>query len=209
MVKWNRAGSNSVSMWCPTEVPPKRTSSRCSRRARKPADDMVGRQRHDRKHAATGLVVQHEQAHLTAVRHRQQRHDHVAQLLCRGGEQLVLGEAVEQRHHGLVIVRAGEQILPARDRVQLAANDRDQAGRLAGDLGREQTDHPQLADHLSLRRYPAHPDVVHPRGAMDGGLTVGLGDHHQRPSQHPSPQRLGHLGQVDPRWRSWIGRDRT
>ena len=47
--------------------------------------DMIGRQRDDRKDAATSLVVQHEQPHFTAVGHRQQRHDHVPQFLRRGG----------------------------------------------------------------------------------------------------------------------------
>ena len=140
--------------------------------------------------------MQHEQPHLAAVGHRQQRHDHVPQLLGRGGEQLVLGEAVEQRHHGLVIVGAGEQILPARDRVELAANDRDQAGRLARDLGREQPDHPQLADHASISRHPAHPDVVHPGGA-DGWWSPDWSWRSRPAGRRASAPRSagGHLGQ--------------
>ena len=88
------------------------------------------RQRDDQRRAARVGVAAAEQPHLLALQ-REQRHDRAAQVVGRGGEQLVLRERVEQRDRGLVVVRALDQVLGAQDLAQLAVQQR----RLARGLG--------------------------------------------------------------------------
>ena len=81
------------------------------------------RQRDDQRRAPRVGVAAAEQPHLLALQ-REQRHDRAAQVVGRGGEQLVLRERVEQRDRGLVVVRALDQVLGAQDLAQLAVQQR-------------------------------------------------------------------------------------
>ena len=108
------------------------------------------RERDDQRGAAAVRVAAAEQPHLLALQ-REQRHDRAAEVVRRGGEQLVLGERVEQRDRGLVVVRALDQVLGAQDLAQLAVQQRRLARGLGVGLGREQPEHPRLADDLALR----------------------------------------------------------
>ena len=113
------------------------------------------RQRDDQRGAARVGVAAAEQPHLLALQ-GQQRDDGAAQVVGRGGEQLVLRERVEQRDRGLVVVGALDQVLVAQDLAQLAVQQRRLARRLGVGLGREQPEHPRLAHDLALGRDPPH-----------------------------------------------------
>ena len=66
------------------------------------------------------------------------------------GEQLVLGERVEQRDRGLVVVRALDQVLGREDLAQLAVQQRRLARGLGVGLRGEQAEQPRLADDLAV-----------------------------------------------------------
>ena len=151
------------------------------------------RQRDDQRGAPRVGVAAAEQPHLLALQ-REQRHDRAAQVVGRGGEQLVLRERVEQRDRGLVVVRALDQVLGAQDLAQLAVQQRRLARGLAVGLGGEQAEHPRLADDLAVGRDPPHADVVHPHRPVHAREPVGLGDDQQvaleRPRPHAGGQRV-------------------
>ena len=151
------------------------------------------RQRDDQRRAPRVGVAAAEQPHLLALQ-REQRHDRAAQVVGRGGEQLVLRERVEQRDRGLVVVRALDQVLGAQDLAQLAVQQRRLARGLAVGLGGEQAEHPGLADDLAVGRDPPHADVVHPHRPVHAREPVGLGDDQQvaleRPRPHAGGQRV-------------------
>ena len=79
--------------------------------------------------AALGVVA-HEQLHLAALLEVEQPHHLGAQVVDGGAEQVVLRERLVQRDGRLVVVRALDQVLGLDDLAQLAAQDRDAAGRL-------------------------------------------------------------------------------
>ena len=168
--------------------------------------DTVARQCHGRRDEPAQQVGAHEQLHLPLLLQPQQRHHGRTQVLGARREQLVLGEALEDADDGLVVVRAGEQVLRLHDVVELAADQRDLTGRLHQRLAGEQADEPQLAHQPAVLADLSHADVVHLHAAMHGGLAVGLGDDHQRAVQHPvahagrqlrQRHRLGELGALD------------
>ena len=136
------------------------------------------RQRDDHRGAARVRVAAAEQPHLLALQ-GEQRDDGAAQVVGRGGEQLVLRERVEQRDRGLVVVGALDQVLVAQDLAQLAVQQRRLARRLGVGLGREQPEHPRLAHDLALGRDPAHADVVEPDAPVHAREPVGLRDDQQ------------------------------
>ena len=151
---------------------------------------VVARQGDDRRHRPPHRVAAQEEPHAALLLHAQERHDRHPELRRRGREELVLGEAVEERDDRLVVVRPGDQVLPLHDGLELPPDERDLARRLGVGLGREEADQPQLAHHRARGVDPLHADVVHPRLAMDGGLGVGLRHDHQRAAEDPLPHRL-------------------
>ena len=103
-----------------------------------------------------------------------------AQVVGRGGEQLVLRERVEQRDGGLVVVRALDQVLGRRIWRSLRCSSGVWLGGLGVGLGGEQAEHPRLADDLARRaEIRAHADVVHAHAPVHGREPVGLGDDQQ------------------------------
>ncbi len=156
--------------------------------------DMVAREGDHGRHRPPHGVAPQEEAHAPLLLHPEQGHDRGAELRRGGREQLVLGEAVEERDDRLVVVRARDQVLPLHDRFELAADERDLARRLVVRLRREEPDQPQLADDLAPGVDALHADVVHPRLAVDGRLGVRLRHDHERPAEDPLTHRLVELG---------------
>ena len=134
------------------------------------------------------VVVAQEQRDLALLLHRHQPHHGRSQILLARGEQLVLGEALEDRDDRFVVVRSGEQVLLLHDRLELAPNQRDVPGGLGVRFAGEEPDHPQLADDRAVRADPLDPDVIHPHTAVHRRLAVGLGDDQQRAAEHPLAQ---------------------
>ncbi len=88
-------------------------------------------------------------------------------------------------------MRAGDQVLPAHDRLELAPHERDLARGLGVGLAGEEADQAQLADDVAVGVHALDPDVVHPRPPVDRGLGVGLRDDHERPAEDaPAHSRL-------------------
>ena len=94
-------------------------------------------------------------------------------------EQLVLGERLEERRDGLVVVRAGDQVLGREHLLELVMQERRLGGRLHVRLRREQADHPCLADDLAFGAHAPHADVVHARATVHGRVGVGLREDQQ------------------------------
>ena len=134
----------------------------------------VARHRHEQRHAPAVRVAAREQADLLGLVDLQEAHHLLSQLVGRGREQLVLGEALEDRDDRLVVVRPLVQVLRVEDLLQLAVQQRRLTGRLRVRLRREQADHPGLADDAPLRRDLPDADVIHPRAPMDGRRPVRL-----------------------------------
>ena len=130
-----------------------------------------------RRRAAVGGHAA-QQPHAVALQ-RQQLDDRPPQVVAARGEQLVLGERVEQRDGRLVVVRALDQVLAAQDLAQLAVQQRRLRGRLGVGLRREQAEHARLAGDAPVGGDLAHADVVHPHAPVHGREPVGLGDDQQ------------------------------
>ena len=166
--------------------------------------DAVAREGDGRRNAPALEVGPHEQPHLRVLLEAEQGDDRRTQILGGGCEQLVLGEALEDRDDGLVIVRPREQVLLLHDLLELAADERNRPRRLHVRLAGEEADHPQLAGDGAVGAHLLDPDVVHPDSAVDGCLAVGLGDHQQRAAEHPLAK-----ARVEPRDRHRLGEPRT
>ena len=156
--------------------------------------DVVTREGDHGRHRPPHRVAPQEEAHPSLLLHPEERHDGGSELGCGGREQLVLGEAVEERDDRLVVVRARDQVLPLHDRLELSPDERDLARRLGVGLRREEPDQPQLPDDLAPCVDALHADVVHPRLAVDGRLGVRLRHDHERPAEDPLAHRLVELG---------------
>ena len=129
--KWTCTRSPSPSTrWESTASVSKRSRNSVEQALQQVAVVARARQRDDQRRAARVGVAAAEQPHLLALQ-REQRHDRAAQVVGRGGEQLVLRERVEQRDRGLVVVRALDQVLGAQDLAQLAVQQRRLARGLA------------------------------------------------------------------------------
>ena len=137
------------------------------------------REREDQRRVAPVGVAAAQQPHLRGALERQQRADRAAQVLHRGGEQLVLGEGVEQRDRGLVVVRALDQPEALQALAQLAPQQRRLGRGLGVGLGGEQAEHARHAADLAVRRHAAHADVVHPLAPVHRRGGVGLVDQQQ------------------------------
>ena len=134
----------------------------------------VARQRDgDRDRAALGVEA-HEHLDLAALLEVEQAHHLGAQVVDRGAEQVVLRERLVQGDGRLVVVRALDQVLGLDDLAQLAAEDRDAAGRLGVGLRREQPDQAQLAEDLAALADVLDADVVHPLVPVHGREPVRL-----------------------------------
>ena len=154
-------------------------------------------ERDDQRGAAAVRVTAAEQPHLLALQ-REQRHDRAPEVVRRSREQLVLGERVEQRDRGLVVVGALDQVLGAQDLAQLAVQQRRLARGLGVGLGGEQPEHPRLADDVARGRDPAHAHVVEPHAPVHAREPVRLGDDQQvaleRALAHVRRQRVDRGG---------------
>ena len=142
-----------------------------------------GRHRRDQRGAAPVRVAPPEQPDRVAVE-PEQRDDRAPEVLLRRGEQLVLGEGLEQRDRRLVVVRALDEVLGDEDAAQLARQQRRLLGRLGVGLGGEQAEHPRL-EHDAAGDEPAHRDVVHPRALVHGREPVRLRDDEHVPGGRP------------------------
>ena len=140
--------------------------------------DAIAGQRNRRRDATALEVGAHEQLHVALLLEPQQRHHRPPQVLLGCREQLVLGEAVEDRDDRLVVVRAGEQILGFHDVLELAPHKRDVARWFGVGLAREQAQQAQLADDAAVGVHPLHAHVIHLHAPVHGRLAVGL-RHHQ------------------------------
>ena len=154
-------------------------------------------QRDDDRRGAPVRVAAAQDAPLLGLQ-AQQREDRAAQVLGRRREQLVLGEGLEERDGGLVVVRALDEVLAGEDLLQLAVQHRRLGGRLGVGLGREQPDHARLADDLAVVGDPADADVVMRTRRWTGESAVGLGDQQQlaaeRALAQAGVQRLDRTG---------------
>ena len=83
-----------------------------------------------------------------------ERDDRAAQVVGGCGEELVLGEGLEERDRRLVVVRADDEVLAGQDLAQLAVQDGCLGGGLGVGLGGEEADQARLADDLDTRRMP-------------------------------------------------------
>ena len=133
----------------------------------------------DDRRAAVVDVPAPQHAHVPGPGAAEQRGHGAAQVLDGGAEQLLLGEGVEQRHGGLEVVRALDQLLGGEDGAQLAVQERHLAGRLGVGLAREQPDETGHARRGAVVPEPADDDVVHARAPVDGRQLVGLADAQQ------------------------------
>ena len=157
-----------------------RSMNSCCRRLRSVRVEAIARQRHDDRDAAPVEIASRRgrgsrraspagAARLTSRRSS----------LRRRLEELVLGEGLEQLDDGLVVVRAGDQVLGREDLLELVVQERRLGGRLHVRLRREQADQPRLADDLALGAHPPHADVVHARAPVHRRVGVGLREDQQ------------------------------
>ena len=105
--------------------------------------------------------------------------DQSTELTRRGLEQLVLGERLEQRRRGFVVVRPGDQVFGGEHLLELVVKERGLGGRLHVCLRREEADHPCLADDLAVGAHTAHADVVHASASVHGRVGVRLREDQQ------------------------------
>ena len=145
-------------------------------------------QRDDDRRGAPVRVAAAEDAPLLGLQ-PQQREDRAAQVVGGRGEELVLGEGLEERDGGLVVVRALDEVLAVEDLLQLAVQHRRLGGRLGVGLGREQPDHARLADDLAVVGDPADADVVHAHAPVHRREAVRLGDQQQLAAERALAQR--------------------
>ena len=141
--------------------------------------EALPRHGHERRAGPPGLVGAQQQPHDAAPRHVDQLHERGAQLLDRGGEQLALGQGVEQRADRALVVGVVDDVLEVEDRAQLGAQDRRGAGRLRERLLGEQADDAVLADDAAVVADVLDPHVDHARLAVHGRAAVGARDHQQ------------------------------
>jgi hypothetical protein len=140
----------------------------------------------DRRGPPVGVAAPQDAPLLGLQAH--ERHDRAAQVVGGRGEELVLGEGLEERDRRLVVVRADDQVLAGEDPPQLAVQDGRLGRGLGVRLGGEQADEARLADDLAVGRDPANADVVHAHAAMHGRHPVRLGDQQQLAAQRPLAQ---------------------
>ena len=120
----------------------------------------------------------------------QQLHHRSSEILDGRCEQLVLGERLEQRHEGLVVVRALDEVFRGEDLAQLAMQQRYLARRLCVGLRGEEADHAGLAGRAPLRVDDPHADGVHPHPPVDRRHPDGLGYEQQVvPRNRPGMRR--------------------
>ena len=116
--------------------------------------ESVARQRDEDRDAALLDVGPDEELCVLAFLEVEEGDELLAQLLGARDEELVLRERLEQLDERLVVVGALEEVLGDRDLAELAAQDRDPAGRRHVGLAREDPDDAKRADR---RCRPARP----------------------------------------------------
>ena len=113
------------------------------------------------------------------------------------GEQLVLGERLEQRPQRALVVRVVDDVLELEDVAQLAAQHRDGAGGLGVRLLREQPDEAVLAGDRAVLADPFDADVDHPRLPVHRARAVGAGDRQQVAADDAGPQLFWEVPERD------------
>ncbi len=103
----------------------------------------------ENRNSSVGDVSPDEEGDLVCVPKLKKPDQGVAKVVDGCGEELVLGERVEELRDLAVVVGTLEKILGLDDLAQLAREDRRLAGRLHVRLGREQAEEPQHPDDLS------------------------------------------------------------
>ena len=126
--------------------------------------------------------------------------EHLAERIHGHGEEVVLGERLEELDDGLVVMRALDDVLTLDHLPELPPEHRDLRRRRHVGLGGEQPEEPELGDHRSLVVHAPEPDVVHPGVSMNRGVTIGLRDHHQLGAEIALPEVLWEVVQGDGRW---------
>ena len=134
---------------------------------------------HDDRDAPAVEIPTDEHADAAVTLQLEEPADQPTELTRRCLEQLVLGERLEQGRRGLVIVRAGDQVLCGEHLLELVVKERRLGGRLHVRLRREEADHPCLADDLAVGSHPADTDVVHASATVHGRVGVGLREDQQ------------------------------